>query len=360
MSSTLDPNKIALGQIEPIQISNVIGLQETLDNIQPESDPYVHPTQSPIVVGPLTGSQVIQSITVNNLGHTTSITTRNITAANIGAQPLGNYEVVSNKSTNANLGNSDSLYPSQRAVKTYVDAVQTSIQAVTINTTGGIQGGGNLTTNRTFSLTSDVVREANANVITGLKEFRRAGPNDGSNFANVLTYSIGNDSLYKLHLRNTQNTITPSGQVGWHYAFTYNADAGTPRTKEVLGFAKGGVLVVGDKDLSVALHTNVSTEETANIGNVNYRYPLRQYVHGSSQIQNGLIVGTDQARNNKITSDTKLYIEGGIRTIAPDGGNEATVTLGEVQISSNSTVNRVWIVKVGNTLLEIKGRDITP
>lgn len=359
MSSTLDPDKIALGQIEPINISNVVGLQDALDAVDPVPDPYVHPTQSIITIGPLTGNQVIESITVNALGHTTSIATRVITAVNIGAQPLGNYEVLANKSTNVNLGNSDTLYSTQKAVKAYVDSTATTIQAITINTTDGIQGGGNLTANRTFSLTSDVVREANANVITGLKDTRRAGPNDGSNFAEVKTYSIGNDNLYKLHLRNTQNTIEVAGQVGWHYAYTYNASAGIPRTKEVLGFAPGAIIVIGDKDLSTTIQADVSTQENANIADVNYRYPLRQYIHGSSQIENGLIIGTDQVKNTKIDSSTKLYIEGGIRTLPADA-TEATILFGEYEASANATVDTIWKVKVGDKLLEIKARDITP
>jgi len=46
---------------------------------------YVHPTFTNASTGNLTGATVIQSVTVNNEGHLTGITTRNLTASDIGA-----------------------------------------------------------------------------------------------------------------------------------------------------------------------------------------------------------------------------------------------------------------------------------
>lgn len=47
----------------------------------------------------------------------------NTSGTNTGDQDLSGYELLSNKSTNTALGSSDTLYPSQNAVKTYVDGV---------------------------------------------------------------------------------------------------------------------------------------------------------------------------------------------------------------------------------------------
>lgn len=48
---------------------------------------YTHPTQTAIDTNTLTGADVISRIVVNTLGHTTTVTTRSLTAANIGAEP---------------------------------------------------------------------------------------------------------------------------------------------------------------------------------------------------------------------------------------------------------------------------------
>jgi len=51
------------------------------------AEPYVHPTQDAIDTGDLTGASVISKVTVNTLGHTTAVSTRSLTASNLGAVP---------------------------------------------------------------------------------------------------------------------------------------------------------------------------------------------------------------------------------------------------------------------------------
>ena len=46
--------------------------------------------------------------------------------------------------------------------------------------------------------------------------------------------------------------------------------------------------------------------------------------------------------------------------MAADGVNEETILFGEYEASANTTVDTIWKVKVGDKLLEIKARDITP
>lgn len=358
MNTSTNP-KIQKAQIENLPISKITGLQSALDNINPTPDPYVHPTQSSINVGPLTGAQVISEVKVNNLGHTTQVSTRNITASNIGAQPLGNYEVTANKSTNTSLGNSDILYPTQRAVKTYVDATKNTIQAVTINTGTGLQGGGNLSANRTFSVTDDVLRESNNNVISGLKEFRRFGPNNGSADQTVVKYSIDSGSLHLLELFNTQNVDAPDGEVQWGYKYTSDVGSAIAKTRDMLGFARGAVTILGGRALPASQYSTIVTAEGNNSGTPSYRYPLTVYSYGINQIEDGLIVGTDAVRVSKIDADTKVYLEGGIRTTAPVAlGAEATVKFGSYTASASNTVDILWRVKVGDKVIDILGREV--
>jgi hypothetical protein len=163
----------------------------------------------------------------------------------------------------------------------------------------------------------DIVRLTGNQIITGLKEFRIAAPNDGSTFADVIKYSIGNDNLYKLHLRNTQNTMQPNGQVGWNFSLTYNAALGIARTKEMIGFSQGGITVIGNKDIPLSIFGDMTVEEENNIANENYRYPIYQYVYGVSQHENGIIVGTNAVKTQHLINDVKVVISGNIHLDAP-------------------------------------------
>lgn len=52
-----------------------------------------------------------------------AVTGSNLSGTNTGDQNLSGYELLSNKATSTSLGTSDTLYPTQNAVKSYVDAV---------------------------------------------------------------------------------------------------------------------------------------------------------------------------------------------------------------------------------------------
>lgn len=56
---------------------------------------YTHPTFTNSSTGTLTGATVIEKVTVNNEGHVTEITTRQLTAANIGAAPTSHTHTIS-------------------------------------------------------------------------------------------------------------------------------------------------------------------------------------------------------------------------------------------------------------------------
>jgi hypothetical protein len=57
------------------------------DDLLGKPSPYSHPTQTTIDTGVLTGAEVISRVSVDSKGHTTVVSTRTLTAANIGAAP---------------------------------------------------------------------------------------------------------------------------------------------------------------------------------------------------------------------------------------------------------------------------------
>lgn len=214
--------------------------------------------------------------------------------------------------------------------------------------------------NVTFAVDATVLRVSGEQIITGLKETRRAGPNTGVSAQIVKRYSIGPDNLYKLDLMNTQNVQAPDGEVQWFYRFTSNAGANNSKARDMIGFARGAVTIFGGRAVPDTYYNTIVTSEGANVGDPNYRYPLRQYAYGITQMEQGAVVGTDAIRVPQITGDTKLYVEGGIRTAAPDGGLQATFMVGSYASTSDNTANIKVLVKVGDRQIELIGRDVTP
>ena len=358
MSNTTTPRKISLGQIEAIAIEDVAGLQAALTNSNPQGNPYVHPTQAVINTGLLSGVEVISRIQVNTLGHVELISTRSISAATIGAQPLGNYEVMGNKSNSNALGTSTSLYPTQGAVKNYVDTNISTLTNRAINTSTGLQGGGNLSADRSLSVTANVFMGDREQVNTSLHETRIVGASTNVNGAIAKRYSIGVDSLYKLDLVNTQNLQAATEEIQWHYKYTYNVGVGVAKSMAMIGMARGGVTVIGGSQLPTAIYTDAATLDETNRLTPSYRYPLRLYAYATTQLESA-IIGSNALLNDKITADTRLYLDGSLRTKAPDGGTEASILFGTDSASVSNTVDTVWKVKVGNKILEILARDIT-
>jgi len=234
------------------------------------------------------------------------------------------------------------------------NVVQGSGLAITGTLTNRVLGAGNVT----FAVDATVLRTTGQQTITGLKTIRRAGTNDGVTPSIVQRWEIGNDTLYKLDLVSRQNEQEASAQAQWAFRFTYNAALGTARERDMIGFAKSAITVFGGRNVPDAILGEAATLDTTNIADPNYRYPLRQYGYGISQLE-GLIIG-DSLLTSKIDSDTKFYLNGGLRTAAPFGGNEETVQFGEYQASANTTIDTIWLVQVGDKLLEVKARDVTP
>lgn len=103
----------------------------------------VDDTGTEVKIGPSTGSMVYPAAGIalsTGSAWSSSIADNSSnwnTAFGWGNHASAGYEVTSNKSTNTSLGTSDTLYPSQKAVKTYVDTgLGTKQNTITTGTTG--------------------------------------------------------------------------------------------------------------------------------------------------------------------------------------------------------------------------------
>ena len=323
MSETSVEFKMALGQIEDIPISKVTGLQDILNNIENPSDPYVHPTQPVIDSSELSGGSVISRIKVNELGHTEIVSTRTLTPQSIGAQPAGSYEVISNKDTSTSLGNSNEKYPTQRAVKTYVDNIVSpkANSAITLTAGSGLTGGGNLTANRSFAVDNTVLRTNNTTQTkTGLFRLRRGSSSSGIELQGWdYPDNNGEDYNFRLFSNGTGNNVK--------YYFRQKSIAGSNDVIlnfPVLGFRNGVTIIGGDDyptpDLEIEDYYNLQTNPAT-------RHPLRLYVAGQSQFKETIVVGTTLKKTQAFGSDTTIYNEGSIILGAGGSNTYRTISL---------------------------------
>lgn len=213
--------------------------------------------------------------------------------------------------------------------------------ATTISTTAPLQGGGDLSANRTLSITQsnattdgylsstdwstfnskqnaitlttvgssgpatligstlnipDYVTDLSGYVtldtnqtITGLKTIVRSG--------DVLNFKIGNDNLYGLKLVYTQNEIVPSGEATWSFVNTFNNGSGVGIETTPISFFRG-VLVTGERLLSTSVNSNL-LDYYGN--NPSGRYPIYAYNTGVQQFASSIIVGETAGVVNPVT-----------------------------------------------------------
>jgi len=220
--------------------------------------------------------------------------------------------------------------------------------------TGRVLSAGNVT----FKVDATVLRVGGEQKILGLKSTMRFGANDGSTAQIVKRYEIDSLNLHKLDLMNTQNVQDVAGEVQWFYSYTSNTGAGSPKSRDMIGFARGGITVFGGRSLPNTYYDTVVTDEGSNAGTPSYRYPMRQYSYGISQFETGIIIGTDAIRVSKITGDTKLFVEGAIRTPSPDAGAEASIFMGDYTVVADAASNIRWRVKVGDKVIDLLGVEV--
>lgn len=205
---------------------------------------------------------------------------------------------------------------------------------ITGTTTTRLLGSGNVT----FAVDATVLRTTGEQVVTGQKNTRRAGPNDGSAASIVKRYEIGSDNLHKLDLLNTQNVQAANGEVQWLYRYTSNVSSTStplPKKRDMIGFARGAVTILGGRAVPASYYNTIVTEEVNNEGTPSWRYPLRQYGYGTTQLES-LIVG-EGLHVPEITGETKLFINGAFKTEAPSNGTAANVKMGDISVNTAST-----------------------
>lgn len=367
MSNTKTIPKLAPGQIEDFPISKITNLQEALDTIPAQSDPYVHPTQTAITIGPLTGDNIVSGVSVNDLGHVTQVSTRVLTPQNIGAQPAGSYELNTNKSTGISLGSSNVLYPTQNAVKTYVDN-QVSPKAnnsILISTGTGLSGGGNLTANRTLSF--DTVWGDNRYALKSISINAGSGISGGGNLSLDRTVSVDSTVLRTNSTPQTKtglltlNRGVTGTEVG-HIAFDYPDNSGEDyhlrlynnaennnvryyfKQKSVAGLNdvvldypvlafKNGITIIGANSYP---ETGLEIEDYYNLQvNPAVRHPLSLYVKGDS-VMSGKIKTNTPGASTISSSYWKL-------------GNQ-------VNAYGTTSITKVVEVEVDGVIIELYGR----
>ncbi len=332
MSTNTTP-KLKLGQIETITIPDVQGLQEALGNIPSPTPPYVHPTQESIDTGNLIGAQVVSRIQVNSFGHTTNIQTRNITAANIGAQPLGNYELISNKSTNVSLGNSNTLYPTQNAVKTYVDNQVTNKvnNSIMLTAGDGLSGGGNLTVNRSFAVDNTVLRTNNTSQTkTGYFRLLR-GSNSVETTIQGWDYPDNNGEDYNIRLYSRSE----DNNVRFYYKQQVVLGVNDVRMNAPVLSFRNTITIIGeesypDGELEIEDYYNLQSQPPT-------RHPIRLYVGGDS-VFNGTI-RTKNIGDSLIS--TNKWLLGGVTT------------------NTDNTVDRLVRVEINGVVIDLLGRVVS-
>jgi hypothetical protein len=87
--------RITAGTGDPEDIN--ISQARSLLNVEDGANNYIHPTQTAIDTGTLSGANVISRVNVNTSGHTTIVSTRALTSSDIGAEPSFSKNTAFNK-----------------------------------------------------------------------------------------------------------------------------------------------------------------------------------------------------------------------------------------------------------------------
>lgn len=163
----------------------------------------------------------------------------NTSGTNTGDQDLSGYELLSNKDTTTTLGTSDTLYPSQKAVKTYVDTTAGAYVPLAGGTMTGTLTGRQVAPSADSTYTLGTSTNYYSNTYTDRLYLNSTAYLNGSTAGQINpTGSFGSTSLYNgasLTLYNTtdQTTNYEHLKIDWSSnlarIFTFNGGTGTRR-----------------------------------------------------------------------------------------------------------------------------------
>lgn len=209
------------------------------------------------------------------------------------------------------------------------------------------------------SVDATVLRTSLDQVKTGLLTTRRAGSNNGSSPKIVERWDIGNDNLYKLDLVNTQNVQDTVAEVQWFFSFTSNVSESTsigiPKSRDMIGFTRGAVTILGGRALPESYYLSIVTDEGNHDSDPDWRYPLRTFAYGVTQAE-GLIVGSSDNLVGQINSNTRLFVDGAIKTSPTLTAPSANWKLGDAYAGADNTVNRYVRVEINGVEVDLLGR----
>jgi hypothetical protein len=131
-SAAIDRTKLASGTANRIVVNNSSGVMTDATAIAP----------SRALVSDTNGIPASSFVTSAELGYVSGVTASIQSQINAKQNSLGfTPENIANKSTTTTLGTSDTLYPTQNAVKTYVDVTVNKFRAEFVFQPGGTAGG---------------------------------------------------------------------------------------------------------------------------------------------------------------------------------------------------------------------------
>lgn len=205
-----------------------------------------------------------------------------------------------------------------------------------------------------------------ADLITGLKTIRRAGPNDGSAIANTLAWEIGTDDFYKFYISNTQNEVNMDGEVNWFFRMREIYTSGANEkgvTHDRIGFFKGGITVIGGRHPSSSVNTDILTWITANYV-AGTPYPISTYIKRGVMVEGRGYFGKSNLDNTLfLTSDDTLFSEGtvyaakGLRTADAENPttiyNSSTLFFGNVVESAAGAHTHKLKLRHNNTVYNV-------
>jgi hypothetical protein len=280
------------------------------------------------------------NISTSNTANTVAITTLGNTVtsnATATTTALALKEDAINKSTTTTLGTSDLLFPTQNAVKTYVDTnISTSNTANTVAIT---TLGNTVTSNATASTTALALKEdaINKSTTTTLGTSNILFPTQNAVKTYVDTNISTSNTANTAAITTLGNTVT-SNATATTAALTLKEDAINKSTTTSLGTSN--VLFPTQNAVKTYVDTNISASNTANTVAIT---TLGNTVTSNATTTTAALALKEDAINKSTTTTL-----GTSNILFPT--QNAVKTYVDTNISTSNTANTVAITTLGNTV----------